>query len=78
MEFLSYCGGLVDFQSLIAKSGKLLISKHTSGFLRYRSNCHNSCHAFLCMNSWTWVTLSPMSKIVTFRSILICKLHRKP
>ena len=42
MEFLSYCGGLFDFQSLITKYGKLLISKHTSGFLRYRSNCHNS------------------------------------
>ena len=42
MEFLSYCGGLFDFQSLIAKYDKLLISKHTSGFIRYRSNCHSS------------------------------------
>ena len=42
MEFISYCNGLIDVQSLIAKSDKLHISKHTSGFLKYRSNCHNS------------------------------------
>ena len=42
MEFLSYCDGLFDFQSMVAKSDKLLISKHPSGVLRYRSNCHNS------------------------------------
>ena len=43
MEFQSYCDALFDFQSLIAKYGKLVISKHTTGFLRYRSYCNSFC-----------------------------------
>ena len=43
MKFQSYCDGLFDFQSLIAKYGKLVISKHTTGFLRSRSYCNSFC-----------------------------------
>ena len=43
MEFLSYCGGLFEFQSLIAMYGKQVISKHTSGFLRSRLYCNSFC-----------------------------------
>ena len=43
MEFVSYCVGLFEFQSLITKNSKLVIIKHTSGFLRSRSYCNSFC-----------------------------------